>query len=246
MSVSGDRSAPVATVRVAGAPVLSTVRHPRRRWGTRLPDQHRSLHTLRFFVTPVTAIAGVGIVIPVAWIVTTHVARPTPAPHAPQRSTPMRSGPGAARTAGPATSSPVLLLGAVAAWLGILITPDSTRYSERIVPKGRRFRPRRLHDGCGRELRLGARHGVVCLGSCWALMAALFAFGLMNLLAMAVLSGAVFVEKVWVRGPWFARVLGFVALALALAVVFVPGLAPGLQAPVHASGAGGVGRMPGM
>ena len=102
------------------------------------------------------------------------------------------------------------------------------------------------HDRCGRELRLGARHGVVCLGSCWALMAVLFAFGLMNLLAMAVLSGAVFVEKVWVRGPWFAKVTGFVALALALAVVFVPGLAPGLQAPVHGSGAGGMGRMPGM
>jgi predicted metal-binding membrane protein len=103
-----------------------------------------------------------------------------------------------------------------------------------------------MHDRYGRELRLGARHGVVCLGSCWALMAGLFAFGLMNLLAMAVLSGAVFVEKVWVRGPWFAKVTGFVALALALAVVFVPGLAPGLQAPVHGSGAGGMGRMPGM
>jgi predicted metal-binding membrane protein len=96
-----------------------------------------------------------------------------------------------------------------------------------------------------RDLQLGLRHGASCLGSCWALMALLFAFGLMNMLAMVVLAGAVYVEKVWVRGPSFARIVGIVALALAFAVVLQPGLAPGLQLPVHGPG-GGMAPMPGM
>jgi len=96
------------------------------------------------------------------------------------------------------------------------------------------------YRGRTRDLRVGLYHGVFCLACCWALMALLVAFGLMNVIVMVVLAGAVLAEKTWAWGPRFSRVLGVAALALAIAVVFEPGLAPGLH---HAAGAGGMGGM---
>ncbi|MDQ6648900.1 MAG: DUF2182 domain-containing protein [Actinomycetota bacterium] len=54
----------------------------------------------------------------------------------------------------------------------------------------------------------------------------------MNLLAMLGLAGIVALEKLAPRGQLVARLTGLAALALAVAVVFVPALAPGLHAPV--------------
>jgi predicted metal-binding membrane protein len=96
------------------------------------------------------------------------------------------------------------------------------------------------YQGRTRDLRVGLYHGAFCLACCWALMALLVAFGLMNVIAMVVLAGSVLVEKTWVWGPRFSRLLGVAALGLALAVIFVPGLAPGLQ---QAPGPGGMGGM---
>ncbi len=80
-----------------------------------------------------------------------------------------------------------------------------------------------------RDLRAGAHHGAFCLGCCWALTALLVAVGVMNILAVVVLAGVVTAEKLWAGGPWFSRVVGVIALGLAVAVVWVPGLAPGLH-----------------
>ena len=96
------------------------------------------------------------------------------------------------------------------------------------------------YRGRTRDLRVGLYHGAFCLACCWALMALLVAFGLMNVIAMVVLAGAVLVEKTWIWGLRFSRVLGVAALVLAVAVVFEPGLAPGLQ---HVAGPGGMGGM---
>jgi predicted metal-binding membrane protein len=85
------------------------------------------------------------------------------------------------------------------------------------------------YRGRTRDLRVGLYHGGFCLACCWALMALLVAFGLMNVIAMVVLAGAVFAEKTWMWGPQLSRVLGIAALGLAVAVVFAPGLAPGLH-----------------
>jgi hypothetical protein len=56
---------------------------------------------------------------------------------------------------------------------------------------------------------------------------------------MVILAGAVLAEKTWARGTGFSRALGVAALGLAVAVVFEPGLAPGL----HYAGTGGMGGM---
>jgi len=83
--------------------------------------------------------------------------------------------------------------------------------------------------GRTRDLRVGLYHGAFCLACCWALMALLVAFGLMNVIAMVVLAAAVLAEKAWAWGPQFSRVLGIGALGLAAAVGFVLAGPPGLQ-----------------
>ncbi len=81
-----------------------------------------------------------------------------------------------------------------------------------------------------RDLRAGTHHGAYCLGCCWSLMALFVVLGVMNLAAMVVLAVVVLVEKLWVRGEVLARVVGVAGLALAVAVIWLPALAPGLHA----------------
>lgn len=63
------------------------------------------------------------------------------------------------------------------------------------------------------SLRLGLLHGRYCLGCCWALMAALFTVGVMNLLWIALLMMLVLLEKLLPWGSTLARVAGLVAAA---------------------------------
>ena len=55
---------------------------------------------------------------------------------------------------------------------------------------------------------MGFRHGVQCIGCCWALMALLFVFGVMNLLWVAVLAIFVLVEKLVPAGAFIGRIGG--------------------------------------
>lgn len=86
------------------------------------------------------------------------------------------------------------------------------------------------YQGKSRYLRVGLHHGAYCLGCCWALMAILIAVGVMNVAAMVGLAALVLIEKVWRWGPAAGRLAGIAALALAVATVWLPGLAPGLHA----------------
>jgi predicted metal-binding membrane protein len=63
---------------------------------------------------------------------------------------------------------------------------------------------------------MGIRHGLYCLGCCWALMALLFVAGVMNLLWVATLAIAVLVEKVMPRGEIVGRVAGAVLVLAGL------------------------------
>jgi predicted metal-binding membrane protein len=62
-------------------------------------------------------------------------------------------------------------------------------------------------------------------------MVILVAVGVMNVAAMIGLAAVVLVEKTWRWGPAAGRLAGVAALALALAVIWLPWLAPGLHAP---------------
>lgn len=66
------------------------------------------------------------------------------------------------------------------------------------------------------SLALGFRHGLYCVGCCWAVMALLFVAGVMNLFWIAVLSALVLAEKVLPFGRLVPRLAGtaFVALGM--------------------------------
>lgn len=86
-------------------------------------------------------------------------------------------------------------------------------------------------DGRLGALKMGSRHGTWCMGCCWALMAALFALGVMSLVWMAFVAALIALEKIL---PWRRTVMwGTAAILVVLAVAFVaaPHAVPGLVVP---------------
>jgi len=69
-------------------------------------------------------------------------------------------------------------------------------------------------------IRMGLHHGLHCLGCCWALMAVLFAVGVMNLLWVAGLALFVLVEKMMPAPVHVSRMAG-AALLIAGAIKMV-------------------------
>jgi len=94
-------------------------------------------------------------------------------------------------------------------------------------------------DGWSGALRMGAKNGAWCVGCCWALMASLFALGVMSVTWMAVVAGLIAVEKVlpWRRSATYGTAL--VLVGLGTLILVAPGVLPGLTVP-------GDGLMPGM
>jgi predicted metal-binding membrane protein len=62
--------------------------------------------------------------------------------------------------------------------------------------------------GVGGALRMGVRHGLFCLGCCWALMLLLFAGGVMSLACIAAITIFVLLEKLAPLGAYTARAAG--------------------------------------
>jgi predicted metal-binding membrane protein len=80
-------------------------------------------------------------------------------------------------------------------------------------------------------VRMGIAHGAWCVGCCWALMAALFALGVMSIGWMALIAAVIATEKLL---PWKAvatRGVTAVLLTLAIAVAVSPEDVPGLTLP---------------
>ena len=77
-------------------------------------------------------------------------------------------------------------------------------------------------------MQMGAKHGAWCVGCCWALMASLFALGVMSVIWMAVVAGIIAVEKTlpWRRTATYgtAAVLGVLGILLIAAPDAVPWL----------------------
>jgi predicted metal-binding membrane protein len=86
-------------------------------------------------------------------------------------------------------------------------------------------------DGLSGALSMGTRHGAWCVGCCWALMASLFALGVMSVAWMAFVAGLIAAEKTL---PWGRAVTyGTAAILLVLGVVLIaaPDAIPGLTIP---------------
>jgi predicted metal-binding membrane protein len=86
-------------------------------------------------------------------------------------------------------------------------------------------------DGRVGALKMGSRHGAWCLGCCWALMAALFALGVMSLAWMALVAALIALEKTvpWRRAATWGTAA--VLLAIGIAIVAAPHDVPGLVVP---------------
>jgi predicted metal-binding membrane protein len=78
-------------------------------------------------------------------------------------------------------------------------------------------------------LRVGIEHGGFCVGCSWALMAALFALGVMSLAWMTVVAVLIAAERLLPRPAPLAVAL--VLLALGTSVALVPGELPGFTVP---------------
>jgi predicted metal-binding membrane protein len=81
-------------------------------------------------------------------------------------------------------------------------------------------------------LRMGTEHGAWCLGCCWALMASLFALGVMSVAWSVFVAALIAGEKLL---PWKAvanRGIALLLLSLAVWVVAAPASAPGLTVPM--------------
>jgi hypothetical protein len=78
---------------------------------------------------------------------------------------------------------------------------------------------------------VGLLHGGWCVGCCWALMAALFALGVMSIGWMAFIAALIAAEKLL---PWpvaTSRGIALLLLVLGLSVAITPSSVPGLTLP---------------
>jgi predicted metal-binding membrane protein len=66
--------------------------------------------------------------------------------------------------------------------------------------------------GLPAALQIGWRHGLFCVGCCWALMLIQMILGVMNLGAMILVAAVIGVEKLWKQGPLLARCAGGAAI----------------------------------
>jgi predicted metal-binding membrane protein len=86
---------------------------------------------------------------------------------------------------------------------------------------------RRFYDrGLPAAWRLGVRHGLFCLGCCWALMLTMFAVGVGSLAWMVGLTGIMLIEKTSPHGRRLAPVVGSALLLWGALILLQPAWLP--------------------
>jgi len=86
-------------------------------------------------------------------------------------------------------------------------------------------------DGPVGALRMGAKHGAWCVGCCWALMASLFALGVMSFTWMAVVAGLIAIEKTVPSRPVATYGVAAALLGLGVLLLAAPEAVPLLTIP---------------
>ena len=112
-----------------------------------------------------------------------------------------------------ATSS-TLVAGLILITAGVYqLTPLKSRCLTRCQsPLG--FLMSNWRDGSSGAFQMGFRHGIFCLGCCWALMTLLFVVGVMNLAWVAVLTLFILAEKLGPTGAGVSRAGGVILIVL--------------------------------
>lgn len=93
-------------------------------------------------------------------------------------------------------------------------------------------------SGYGGAFRMGLEHGAYCLGCCWLMFVILFPLGIMNLVAMALVTALIFAEKSLSLGRQISWIAAGILIIYGTLVIFVPEALPGTPSPsVPSSGA---------
>jgi predicted metal-binding membrane protein len=101
----------------------------------------------------------------------------------------------------------ILLLGGIYQWLP-LKTACLTHCRSPLA-----FLAAHWREGATGALTMGLRHGLYCVGCCWALMLLLFSAGVMNLFWVAAIAIFVLIEKLVSQGQLIGRVAGAALIA---------------------------------
>jgi predicted metal-binding membrane protein len=101
----------------------------------------------------------------------------------------------------------ILVIGGIYQWLPI----KNACLTHCRSPLG--FLAHEWREGIAGALTMGVRHGLFCVGCCWALMALLLFTGVMNLLWVAVIAAFVLIEKLARGGQQIGRVGGVLLVA---------------------------------
>jgi predicted metal-binding membrane protein len=80
-------------------------------------------------------------------------------------------------------------------------------------------------------VRMGARNGAWCVGCCWALMASLFALGVMSVTWMAFVAAVIAVEKTLPLRRSITYATAALLFGLGVLLLVAPDLLPGLTIP---------------
>jgi predicted metal-binding membrane protein len=94
------------------------------------------------------------------------------------------------------------------------------------------FFARYWREGNFGAVTMGFRHGLVCVGCCWALMAVMFAVGAMSLTWMALLTLFMFAEKILPKGQKLAIPIASFLCVMGIWIAVSPGTAPLLKDPM--------------
>jgi|GEM_PF-2584228 Predicted metal-binding integral membrane protein (DUF2182)/Beta-lactamase len=97
--------------------------------------------------------------------------------------------------------------------LGSLTKTSTATTIMRLVRRG---------EGRAGTFRMGLEHGLYCLGANWLLFVLLFALGIMNIAAMAVLTVLIFAEKFFPQAERIAWVAGLALILYGTLVIVVP------------------------
>ena len=94
------------------------------------------------------------------------------------------------------------------------------------------FFARYWREGDLGSIAMGFRHGLVCVGCCWALMGLMFAVGAMSLSWMALLTLLMFAEKMLPKGRKLTTPIAIFLGAMGVWIAFSPETAPLLKVPM--------------
>ena len=79
------------------------------------------------------------------------------------------------------------------------------------------FFMRRWRKGGMGAMKMGAYHGLYCLGCCWPYFLLMVALGWMNIFWMGLFAAIIFAEKIWAKGGlWIARITGICFISIGI------------------------------